>query len=118
MGGARLSSGYGFRHHPVPGGVKLHSGVDLAAPADTPIFATGSGVVSMAGPAGGYGLLVVVDHGSGTQTRYGHMSRIAVAARQPVRRGDLLGFVGSTGRATGPHVHYELRRNGSAIRPW
>ena len=112
-----VTSGYGIRLHPILGTYRAHSGVDLAAPAGTPIAATGDGVVSFADWSGGYGLLVAVDHGGGMQTRYGHMSRIAVSPGQRVRTGDVLGFVGSTGLSTGPHVHYELRIGERAINP-
>jgi murein DD-endopeptidase MepM/ murein hydrolase activator NlpD len=114
---ARLTSGFGMRAHPIRGGVRAHSGVDLAAPYGSPIVATGDGVVGAAGWSGGYGLLVAISHGDGVQTRYGHMSRLNVSAGQEVRRGDVIGFVGSTGQSTGPHVHYEVRVDGVATDP-
>lgn len=114
---ARLTSGFGARAHPIRGGIRAHSGVDLAASYGSPIVATADGVVGTAGWSGGYGLLVAISHGDDVQTRYGHLSRITVAAGQQVRRGDVIGFVGSTGESTGPHVHYEVRVNGTAIDP-
>ena len=114
---AVLTSRYGFRDHPTLGGRRFHSGVDLAAPIGAPIAATSDGVVSTAGWHGAYGLLVVLDNGKGLQTRYGHMSRVNVVAGQHVKRGQVIGFVGSSGRSTGPHVHYELRLNGRAVDP-
>jgi len=114
---ARLTSGFGMRAHPIRGGMRAHSGVDLAAPYGSPIVATADGVIGTAGWSGGYGLLVAISHGDGVQTRYGHLSRLNVAAGQQVRRGDVIGFVGSTGQSTGPHVHYEVRVNGVATNP-
>jgi murein DD-endopeptidase MepM/ murein hydrolase activator NlpD len=113
-----MTSGFGIRIHPILGVARGHSGVDLAVPSGTPIAATADGVVTFANWNGGYGLLVAVDHGGGVETRYGHMSRLAVAAGQQVRVGDTLGFVGSTGLSTGPHVHYEVRVNGQAVSPY
>lgn len=113
----RLTSGFGPRYHPIHGGQRYHSGIDVAAPTGSPIRATSDGVISAAGWAGGYGLLVAVNHGAGMETRYAHMSATNVSVGQQVRRGDVIGFVGSTGDSTGPHVHYEVRRNGLAIDP-
>jgi len=112
-----LTSGFGIRQHPILGTLRAHNGVDLAATYGSPIVATASGVVSTAGWSGGYGLLVSLDHGSGLQTRYGHMSRVNVAPGQQVQKGDVIGYVGSTGMSTGPHLHYEIRINGQAINP-
>jgi murein DD-endopeptidase MepM/ murein hydrolase activator NlpD len=112
-----LTSRFGMRSHPVLGGYRMHSGVDLAAPTGTPVSAPGAGVVTFANWSGGYGLLVTVDHGKGMQTRFGHLSRLMVSTGQKVARGQLLGLVGSTGRSTGPHLHYEMRQNGRAIDP-
>lgn len=113
----RMTSGFGYRVHPVLGGIRIHSGIDLAAPTGTSVIASSAGTVCRAGWASGYGLLVVIDHGGGVQTRYGHLSGLAVAIGQHVRAGDVLGYVGSTGRSTGPHLHYEVRRNGAAVDP-
>lgn len=112
-----LTSGFGWRQHPILGTLRVHSGVDLAAGYGAPIVATSDGVVNTADWAGGYGLLVALDHGGGLQTRYGHMSRLAVSAGQQVRKGEVIGYVGSTGRSTGPHLHYEIRVNGQAVNP-
>lgn len=114
---SRLSSSYGMRNHPVLGGRRAHKGIDLAAPTGTPIHATADGVVEMADWFGGYGLYVQLGHGGDLETRYGHMSRIAVAPGQSVRKGEIIGYVGSTGRSTGPHLHYEVRVNGEAVNP-
>lgn len=113
-----MTSGFGLRRHPTLGGVRMHSGVDLAAPTGAPIVAPSDGYVSLAGWNGGYGLAVALEHGGGLQTRYGHMSQLAVTAGQKVRRGDIIGYVGSTGRSTGPHLHYEMRVNGQAVNPF
>ena len=114
---ARLTSGFGARSHPLTGTAQRHSGIDLAAPHGAPVVATAGGTVGVAGWAGGYGLLVSVDRPDGLQTRYGHLSRVAVTAGQQVGEGDVIGYVGSTGRSTGPHVHYEVRVNGVAVDP-
>jgi murein DD-endopeptidase MepM/ murein hydrolase activator NlpD len=112
-----LTSTFGMRKHPIFGGERRHGGVDLAAPAGAPVFATGRGIVVTAGWAGGYGLLVTIDHGGGKQSRYGHLSAAAVSIGQIVPTGTVVGFVGSSGLATGPHLHYEIRLNGAAVDP-
>ena len=112
-----LTSGFGLRQHPLLGTVRAHSGVDLAASYGSPIVATSDGVVGSAAWSGGYGLLVALDHGNGLQTRYAHMSRFNVVPGQQVSRGDVIGFVGSTGMSTGPHLHYEIRVNGRPVDP-
>ena len=114
---AAVTSSFGRRRDPFHGGTGMHSGIDLAAPAGSPILATSDGVVESAGWNGGYGLLVKLRHSDSVETLYGHMSGVAVTAGQSVRRGDILGYVGSTGRSTGPHLHYEQRVNGAAVRP-
>ncbi|MDG6079332.1 M23 family metallopeptidase [Erythrobacter litoralis] len=114
---ARLSSGYGTRTHPVLGRRMGHKGIDLAAPIGTPIYATADGTVSRAGPFSSYGNYVAIEHGGSIQTRYAHMSRIAVATGATVKKGDIIGYVGSTGRSTGPHLHYEVRVDGEAVNP-
>lgn len=117
LNGARLSSNFGTRRHPVLGQTRMHSGVDLAAPTGTPIYAAAAGRVSFAGWNGGYGNLVIINHGNGLSTRYGHMSRISVKQGQQVTQGQTIGAVGQTGLATGPHVHYEVRKNNVATNP-
>jgi hypothetical protein len=114
---ARLSSGYGMRFHPILGFSRMHQGVDLAAPAGTPIVAAAEGIVRFAGAHGGYGNFVQVQHNGGMGSGYGHMATIAVTPGQMVRQGDLLGTVGSTGLSTGPHCHFEIYRGGIAIDP-
>jgi murein DD-endopeptidase MepM/ murein hydrolase activator NlpD len=115
--GVRLSSDFGMRSHPVLGGRRAHKGVDLAGPVGTPILATADGTIGKAEWFSSYGLYVQIEHGADIETRYGHMSRLNVAAGQHVRKGDVIGFVGSTGRSTGPHLHYEVRIAGVAVNP-
>ncbi len=112
-----MVSGFGYRIHPIYKTTKLHEGCDFAAPYGSAIYATGNGVVNMAEAHGGYGLHVVVNHGYGYQTLYGHMSKIAVRPGQSVKRGQLLGYVGSTGTSTSPHLHYEVIKGGKKINP-
>ena len=114
---SRLTSAFGMRWHPVLGGRHPHMGVDLADPVGTPVHATGDGLVGRADWFSGYGLYVQIEHGGQLETRYGHMSRLNVAAGQFVHRGDVIGYVGATGRTTGPHLHYEVRVNGVAVNP-
>jgi murein DD-endopeptidase MepM/ murein hydrolase activator NlpD len=115
--GVRLTSDFGMRTHPVLGGRRGHKGVDLAGPTGTPVIATADGVVSKAEWFSSYGLYISLEHGAEIQTRYGHMSRLNVYAGQRVRKGDVIGYVGSTGRSTGPHLHYEVRIAGLAVNP-
>jgi murein DD-endopeptidase MepM/ murein hydrolase activator NlpD len=115
--GVRLTSDYGMRWHPVSGGRRAHKGVDLAGPMGTPVHATADAVVGKAEWYSGYGLYVALEHGADIQTRYGHMSRLNVFAGQRVRKGDVIGYIGSTGRSTGPHLHYEVRISGQAVNP-
>lgn len=115
---AEFTSGYGVRSDPFNGGAARHQGIDLAGPQGTPIYATADGVVSEAGyNNGGYGNLVKLDHGKGIETRYGHMSVIMVKPGQQVTRGMQIGRMGSTGRSTGSHLHYEVRIDGRAVNP-
>ncbi|WP_420137349.1 M23 family metallopeptidase [Sphingomonas sp.] len=114
---ATYTSGYGVRSDPFRGSAAMHAGIDLAAPAGTAIYATADGVVDRAEWSGGYGNLVEIDHGKGLQTRFGHMSRILVHAGDRVVRGQMIGLVGSTGRSTGNHLHYEVRLDGHAVNP-
>jgi murein DD-endopeptidase MepM/ murein hydrolase activator NlpD len=115
----RISSGFSMRMHPVFGVWKQHKGIDLAAPMGTPIRAAGDGVIDFAGTSNGYGNLVVVKHWANYSTAYGHMSRFASGLRrgQKVHQGDVIGYVGATGWATGPHLHYEFRVAGEARDP-
>lgn len=112
-----VTSSYGYRSDPFKGRRKRHNGIDIAGPIGTPIYATADGVVGRAQWLGGYGRYVEIEHGGNIQTRYGHMSRLNVAPNQRVRRGDLIGFMGSTGRSTGSHLHYEVRIEGEPVNP-
>lgn len=113
----QLTSRYGVRWHPIRGGYRAHSGIDLAAPMGSPVYAPAAGIVQSVGWEGGYGLAVTIAHGGGMTTRYGHLSRQAVVAGQAVAAGTPIGFVGSTGLSTGPHLHYEIRKDGVAVDP-
>jgi murein DD-endopeptidase MepM/ murein hydrolase activator NlpD len=114
----RIASGFGYRIDPVYGTPKMHKGLDFTAPQGTPIYATGNGVVRVAGYVdGGFGNHVIINHGYGYETLYGHMVRIKVRAGQKVKRGELIGWVGSTGKSTGPHCHYEVHVNGNEVDP-
>ena len=113
----KLSSAYGMRVHPVTGRLARHNGIDIPAPHGTPIFATADGIVGRAQRLGGYGLYVEVEHGNGIQTRFGHMSSYVVSSGQRVAKGEILGYVGSTGRSTGNHLHYEVRIAGTPVNP-
>lgn len=113
----RLTSHFGQRRHPVLGYVRMHSGIDFKASYGTPIVAVTDGLVSAAGRMGGCGNAVRIDHGGALQTRYCHMSQIASRSGQYVRRGQIIGYVGSTGLSTGPHLHYEMLRGGRPINP-
>lgn len=115
--GAQLTSNYGMRTHPVLGGRRKHTGIDLAAPTGTPIYATADGVIGRADWYSSYGLYISINHGASMETRYAHLSRLAVAAGDNIKKGDLIGYVGSTGRSTGPHLHYEVRVDGLAVNP-
>jgi len=117
VSGARLTSGFGMRIHPILGTARMHKGYDLAAPMGSPIHASMDGIVAMAGRAGGYGNFVKLNHAANIATGYGHMSRILVRPGQHVHRGDLIGLVGSTGLSTGPHLHYEVWKDGVSMNP-
>jgi len=112
-----ISSSFGYRTSPFTGKREFHKGLDISTPTGTPIYAPAKGLVVNAGRRGGYGLRVSIDHGAGVITRYGHMHRISVKPGQTVTRGELIGYVGSTGRSTGPHLHYEVRLNGLPVDP-
>lgn len=114
----RIASGFGYRIDPIYKTAKMHSGLDFAAPVGTPIYVTGDGVVELTEfSARGYGNHVVINHGYGYATLYGHMSRIACTQGQKVKRGDVIGYVGSTGKSTGPHLHYEVIKDATKIDP-
>lgn len=115
---SRVASGFGYRVDPVYKTVKFHAGLDFAAPQGTPIYATADGTVTTAGNTGnGYGNHVVINHGYGYETLFGHMVRVKVRAGQTVKRGEVIGWVGSTGKSTGPHCHYEVHKNGEKMDP-
>lgn len=116
--GGWLSSGFGYRHDPYTWAHQFHAGIDIALPYWTPIVAVRSGQVSFAGWNGGYGKLVIVQHGNGYTSFYGHMNQWIVSPGQWVRAGQRLGYVGSTGYSTGPHLHFELRRWGRLVNPF
>lgn len=112
-----FTSTFGVRSDPFRGTAAMHAGVDIPGAIGTPIYATADGVISHAGRQGGYGNLVQINHGRGIETRYGHLSKILVADNTRVRRGQLIGLMGSTGRSTGSHLHYEVRVDGRAVNP-
>lgn len=114
---ATMSSDYGMRTHPVLGGRRNHKGIDLAAASGTPVYATADGVVAKAERFSSYGNYIQIEHGGQLETRYAHLSGYAVTAGEQVRKGQLIGYVGSTGRSTGPHLHYEVRVAGDAVDP-
>lgn len=113
----RLTSSFGTRSDPFNGRRARHNGIDIPGPLGTPIYATADGVIGRAQRLGGYGNYVEIDHGNAIQTRYGHLSVISVASGQRVRRGDVIGMMGSTGRSTGSHLHYEVRIAGAPVNP-
>jgi murein DD-endopeptidase MepM/ murein hydrolase activator NlpD len=114
----RIASGFGTRTDPIYKVTKMHNGLDFTAPQGTPIYATANGTVAKAEQSStGYGNHVVINHGYGYETLYGHMVRIKVSGGQSVKRGELIGWVGSTGKSTGPHCHYEVHKNGTPIDP-
>ena len=113
----RIASGFGMRIHPIYGIAKMHPGLDFTAPQGTPIYATGDGIVTAAGSGTGTGNYVLINHGYGYETKYLHMVRIKATAGKPVKRGEVIGWVGSTGASTGPHCHYEVHINGNPVDP-
>jgi murein DD-endopeptidase MepM/ murein hydrolase activator NlpD len=117
LGRLEVTSSFGARTDPFLGRPALHTGVDLREGYGAEILSTGAGRVAFAGPAGGYGDMVEIDHGNGVATRYAHMGSIAVVEGQAVGRSAVLGLVGATGRATGPHLHYEVRVDGDPVDP-
>ena len=114
----RIASGFGMRIDPVYGTVKMHKGLDFTAPQGTPIYATGNGTIEVAGQTGdGFGNHVVINHGYGYETLYGHMYKVKVKVGEKVKRGEVIGWVGSSGKSTGPHCHYEVHINGQEVDP-
>lgn len=116
-GSNRITSYFGYRIHPIFNTKKLHTGLDIGASSGTPVVAASDGTVIYAGWLGGYGKAVMIDHGGGIVTLYGHNSSIAVSEGQSVKRGQTISYVGSTGFSTGPHLHFEVRRNGAYEDP-
>lgn len=119
--GHPIVSGFGYRSHPLFGGTHFHSGIDIEAPYGTPVRATASGIVRCAGwdfvAGNGYGIQVEIDHLYGYVTKYAHLSRVAVQVGQKVKRGDVIGYVGSTGYSTAPHLHYEVMYHSTKLNP-
>lgn len=114
----RIASGFGYRIDPIYKTVKYHAGLDFTAPQGTPVYATADGVVTTAGfSGGGFGNHVIINHGYGYETLYGHMYKVKARVGQRVKRGDLIGYVGNTGKSTGPHCHYEVHKNGQKLDP-
>jgi murein DD-endopeptidase MepM/ murein hydrolase activator NlpD len=114
----RLASGFGYRTDPFTKARKMHKGMDFSANIGTPIYATGDGIIAKAdNTASGYGNHIVIKHGYGYETLYGHLSKYKVRAGQHVKRGDIIGYVGSTGRSEGPHLHYEVHKDGNVVNP-
>ncbi|VDH17049.1 Murein hydrolase activator NlpD precursor [Algoriella xinjiangensis] len=114
---SRLASGYGSRFHPILKVNKMHKGLDFVASTGTPIYATGDGAVKVSEFNSGYGNMVVLKHGNGYESLYAHMSRAKVRSGQKVKRGDVIGYVGTTGLSTGAHLHYEIHKNGEPVDP-
>jgi murein DD-endopeptidase MepM/ murein hydrolase activator NlpD len=115
---SRVASGFGYRIDPLYKDYRLHAGLDFTAPSGTPIYATADGVVQIAGfNTDGYGNKVVINHGFGYQTLYGHMARVKAKAGQSVKRGEVIGYIGNTGKSTGPHCHYEVIKRGIKVDP-
>jgi murein DD-endopeptidase MepM/ murein hydrolase activator NlpD len=112
-----LSSSFGYRFHPLDGRYRLHAGVDIAADPGTPVHAPADGFVIFSGLKEGYGKVVVIDHGYGIRTLFAHNSKLFINSGVRVKRGEMISEVGSTGHSTGPHLHYEIRKNGVPINP-
>lgn len=113
----RLSSGFGHRSDPIHGTRAMHAGIDIPGALGTPVQASTSGVVRFAGSAGGYGQMIELDHGNGLSTRYGHLSRLLVQPGARIAQGETIALMGSTGRSTGSHLHFEVRMGGRAVNP-
>ena len=116
-GKGRIVSGFGMRFHPILKYRRMHTGIDISAPRGTPIYATANGVIKSAGWKGTYGKAVVIDHGYGYQTLYGHMNEIIVKRNKKVKRGEIIGYIGSSGLSKAPHIHYEVIKNNKKINP-
>lgn len=114
---SRVASGYGMRVHPILKYRKMHNGMDFTASPGTPIYATGDGKVTKAGLGSGYGKMVIIEHGFGYKTYYAHMSKYNTKAGRTVKRGEVIGYVGNTGLSSGPHLHYEVWKNGRVLNP-
>lgn len=112
-----VTSGFGRRYHPILKVLRAHTGVDITAPKGTPVYATADGTVTSENPGGGYGISVVISHGYSYKTLYAHLSKKAVKPGQKVKRGQLIGYVGSTGMSSGSHLHYEVRKNDTPVNP-
>lgn len=112
-----ITSGFGRRYHPILKRLRVHTGVDITAPKGTPVYATADGTVTSESPGGGYGLVVVINHGYSYKTLYAHLSKKAVKPGQKVKRGQVIGYVGSTGMSTGSHLHYEVIKGGQRVNP-
>ena len=113
----KVTSNFGSRADPFHGGRRAHKGLDIAAPTGSFVYATADGIVQYSGWKGSYGILITISHASGHETRFAHLSAVAVRAGQRVRKGAVIGKIGSTGRSTGPHLHYEVRLHGVALNP-
>ncbi len=113
----RMASGYGMRMHPILKTRRMHNGMDFTSPKGTPIFASGNGKIKKAHRSSSFGKVVYIDHGYGYETIYAHMSKITAKKGQVVKRGDIIGYVGNTGRSMAPHLHYEVHKNGRAVNP-
>jgi murein DD-endopeptidase MepM/ murein hydrolase activator NlpD len=112
-----VTSGFGMRIHPILKIYRKHTGVDITAPRGTPIYATADGVVSREQVSAGYGIHILINHGYSYQTLYGHLSKKVVKPGQKIKRGELIGYVGNTGQSMGPHLHYEVWKNGTPVNP-
>ena len=115
--GVVITSPYGYRYHPIDGAYRFHNGVDLAVAQGTPVYATKSGTVTTATFSSGYGYYVTINHGDGFSSLYGHMTHYTVSSGDYVNQGDLIGYVGSTGYSTGPHLHFTMFYNGATVNP-
>jgi murein DD-endopeptidase MepM/ murein hydrolase activator NlpD len=113
----RVTSGFGMRYHPILKFLRPHTGIDITAPQGTPVYATADGVVSSENSGGGYGIAVLINHGYSYQTRYAHLSKKIVTPGQRVKRGQMIGYTGNTGLSFGPHLHYEVIKNGVFVNP-